>query len=140
MVKNLPANAGDAGLISGSGISPGEGNGSRLQYSCLENLMDRGALWATVHACQITSVVFNSVEPMDCSPPSSSVHGILQAKLLGWVAISSSRGSSQPRDQTRVSYVSCISGHILYQVPFGGYSPWGRKIVGQDLATKQYDQ
>ena len=42
-VKNPPANAGDAGLISGSGRSPGEGNDSPLQYSCLENPMDGGA-------------------------------------------------------------------------------------------------
>ena len=42
-VKNLPANAGDMGSISGSGRSPGEGNGYQLQYSCLENSMDRGA-------------------------------------------------------------------------------------------------
>ena len=42
-------NAGDLGLISGSGRSPGEGNGNPLQYSCLENPMDRGAWWATVH-------------------------------------------------------------------------------------------
>ena len=49
MVKNLPANAGDAGLIPGSGRSSGEGNGYLLQYSCLENPMDRGAWWVTVH-------------------------------------------------------------------------------------------
>ena len=49
MVKNLPANAGDGGLIPGSGRSPGEGNGNPLQSSCLENSMDRGAWWATVH-------------------------------------------------------------------------------------------
>ena len=42
-VKNLPANAGDTGLIPGSGISSGEGNDNPLQYSCLENPMDRGA-------------------------------------------------------------------------------------------------
>ena len=42
MVKNLPANAGDPGLIPGSGRPPGEGNGNPLQYSCLENSMDRG--------------------------------------------------------------------------------------------------
>ena len=50
VVKNLPANVGDArdmGLISGSGRSPGEGNGNPLQYSCLENPMHRGAWWAT---------------------------------------------------------------------------------------------
>ena len=51
-VKNPPANAGDtrdAGLIPGLGRSPGEGNGNPLQYSCLNNSMDRGVWWATVH-------------------------------------------------------------------------------------------
>jgi len=50
VVKNLPANAVDirvAGLIPGSGISPGGGHGNSLQYSCLENPTDRGAWWAT---------------------------------------------------------------------------------------------
>ena len=52
VVKNLPANAGDvrdAGSIPGWGRSPGVGNGNPLQYSCLENLTDRGAWWATIH-------------------------------------------------------------------------------------------
>ena len=52
MVKNSPANAGDSrdpGSIPGSGRAPGEGNSNPLQYSCLENSMDRGAWWATVH-------------------------------------------------------------------------------------------
>ena len=52
MVKNPPTNAGDirdAGLISGSGRSPGGGNGNPLQYSCLENSMDREAWQATIH-------------------------------------------------------------------------------------------
>ena len=52
VVKNLPATAGNArdmGLIPGSGRSPGEGNGNPLQYSCLENPMDRAAWRATVH-------------------------------------------------------------------------------------------
>ena len=48
-IKNLPANAGDLGLILGSGRLPGEGNGNPFQYSCLQNPMDRGVLWATVH-------------------------------------------------------------------------------------------
>ena len=48
-VKNSPANAGDASLISGLGTFPAEGNGNPLQYSCLENFMDRGASQATVH-------------------------------------------------------------------------------------------
>ena len=48
MVKNLPANAGDAGLLPGSGRSAGGGNGNPLQYSCLGNPVDKGAWQATV--------------------------------------------------------------------------------------------
>ena len=48
-VKASAYNVGDPGLIPGLGRSPGEGNGTRLQYSCLENPMDGGAWWATVH-------------------------------------------------------------------------------------------
>ena len=47
--KESASNAGDPGLIPGSGRSPGEGNGNPLQYSCLENSLDRGAWRATVH-------------------------------------------------------------------------------------------
>ena len=49
VVKNLPANAGGVGLTSGLGRSPGKGNGDPLQYSCLENSIDRGAWRAIVH-------------------------------------------------------------------------------------------
>ena len=49
MVENPPASAGDVGLIPGLRRSPEEGNGNPLQYSCLENSMDRGAWWVTVH-------------------------------------------------------------------------------------------
>ena len=49
VVENLPVNAGDSGLIPRWGKSPGGGNGNPLQYSCLENSMDRGAWWAAVH-------------------------------------------------------------------------------------------
>ena len=52
MVKNPPANAGDArdtGLIPGLGRSPGEGNDNPFQYSCLESTMDRDTWWTTVH-------------------------------------------------------------------------------------------
>ena len=49
VVKNLPIKAGDTGLILGSGRLSGEGKGNPLQYSCLENPMDTGAWWATLH-------------------------------------------------------------------------------------------
>ena len=52
MVKNLPAHAGDVGLIPGLGRTPGEGSGNPLQYFCLGNPMDKGAWWATV--CEVT--------------------------------------------------------------------------------------
>ena len=51
-VKASACNVGDLGLIPGSGRSPGEGNGNPLQYSCLENPMDGGDWWATVHGSQ----------------------------------------------------------------------------------------
>ena len=47
--KESTCNTGDQGSIPGSGRSPGEGNGYPLQYSCMENSMDRGAWWGTVH-------------------------------------------------------------------------------------------
>ena len=51
-------------------------------------------------------VVSDFCKPMVCSPPGSSVHGILQVRILEWVAISFSRGPSQPRDQTQVSWIA----------------------------------
>ena len=53
-------------------------------------------------------------DPMDCSPPGSSVHGIFPARILGWVAIFCSRGSSRPRDWSHVSCLSCTGRRILY--------------------------
>ena len=53
-------------------------------------------------------------DPMDCSPRGSSVHGILRARILEWVAIPSSKGSSLPGDQTHISYISCIGSRVLY--------------------------
>ena len=57
--------------------------------------------------CEVTQSCPTLCCPMDCSPPGSSIHGIFQARILEWIAISFSRGSSQPRDRT---LVSCIAG------------------------------
>ena len=59
-------------------------------------------------------VVSDSLQPLDCSLPGSSVHGISQARILEWVAISSSKGSSHPRDRTHVSYIFCTDSQVLY--------------------------
>ena len=58
-------------------------------------------------------------DPMDYSPPGSSVHGILLAKILEWVALPSSRGSSWPRDRTQVPWVSCIADRFFTAEPLG---------------------
>ena len=69
--------------------------------------------WDCVHAesLQLCPIL---CDPMDHSPPGPSVHGTLQAWTLGWVAMPSSRWSSQPKEQTRVSYISCIGRRVLY--------------------------
>ena len=73
-----------------------------------------------VHACVLSSsVMCDSWQPKDYSSPGSSVHGILQARIMEWVAISSSRGLSWPRDQTRISCVSCIAGRFFIMEPWG---------------------
>ena len=68
---------------------------------------------------------------MDCSPPGSSVHGILPARIQEWVAMSSSRGSSQTRNQTHVSHVSCIGRHVLYHRHHLGslHSTWTYLVI-----------
>ena len=59
-------------------------------------------------ACVCAQFCLTLCNPKDCSPPGSSVHGILQARILEWVAISSSRGSFQPRDRTcLLSLLNC---------------------------------
>ena len=66
-------------------------------------------------------------DPMDHSLPGSSVYGMLQARILDWVAMLSSRGSSQPRDRTHASYVSCTGRGSFPLVP-----PVKPKVGGQD--------
>ena len=60
--------------------------------------------------CSVASVVSDSLQPLDCSLPDSSVHGISQARILEWVAMPSSGGPSPPRDQICLSSISCIAG------------------------------
>ena len=64
--------------------------------------------------CMLSQSCWTLCDPMDCSPPGSSVHGILQARILEWVAMPFSRGSSQPTDWTHVFHVSCIGRWVLY--------------------------
>ena len=80
--------------------STGEGNGKPLQYSCLENSMN--SMKSESEVAQSCPTLF---DPLDCSPPGFSIHGIFQERILEWVAISFPRGSSQARDQAQVSHI-----------------------------------
>ena len=74
--------------------------------------------------CSVTQSCPTLCDPMDCSPPGSSVHGISQARILEWVAISSSRWPSQPRDRTCISCVSCIAGRFFTTEPLDHNELW----------------
>ena len=80
-----------------------------------------------VCVCSFTQSCLTLCDPMGYSPPGSSVHGILQARVLEWVAMLSSRGSSWPRDRTNISYASCIGRQVLLPLmPAGKSHLWLR--------------
>ena len=102
------------------------------------------------------SVVSTLCDPMDCSLPGSSVHGIFQARILEWIAISFSRGSSQPRDRTRV-FPQCRQMLLPSELPgkptesakkkkkerkkssnykYGSYQKGNRDKMGQETYSK----
>ena len=64
--------------------------------------------------CAIAHLCLSFCDPTGCSPLGLFIHGISQARVLGQVAISYSRGSSQPRDQTYISFASCIGKQIFF--------------------------
>ena len=74
----------------------------------MKDLYTSELFFAFLHACSVAQSCRALCDSVDCSPPGSSVHGILQARIVEWVAMPSSRGSSQPRDRT------CISQHLLH--------------------------
>ena len=69
--------------------------------------------WCQSCGCPVASVMPTLCDPMDCSPPGFSIHGILQVRVLEWVAMPSSRGSSRPRDWTWVSCSSALQADSL---------------------------
>ena len=92
---------------------------SRAMLSTFPNQLFLEPLWKTIRrflknlkiellccCCLFAKSCPTLCNPMDCSPPGSSVHGILQVRMLKWVAIYFSRGSSQPRDQTQVFWTA----------------------------------
>ena len=85
-----------------------------VMYEYLPNPTSK--IFLSISLCaQSLQLCPNLCDPMDCSSLGSSVHGILQARILKWVAMPLSRESSRPRDRTWFSYVSCIGKWVLYR-------------------------
>ena len=102
------------------------------------------SLW---HFCygmrvKLTQLCPTLCDPMGHSPPISSVHGILQARILKWVVMPSSRGSSQPRDQTCTSYISCIGRQVLYHWHHLGNPLWWQPelIINKTASQKGHKE
>ena len=89
----------------------------RLSTEAMLGTPKAGVQWGfttvSMHTCSGTQLFLTLCDPMACSPPGSSVHGIFLTRILEWVAISFSRGSSRPRDWTHF-HISCIGKRILY--------------------------
>ena len=75
--------------------------------------LDTGFSKVMEYMCLVTQSCLTLCDPLDCSPPGSSVHGILQARILELVAVSSSKGSSQPRDGNCICCVSYAAGRFF---------------------------
>ena len=88
------------GLSTASGLLP-------VGMVCVTSLL------VCACTCSLAQSCLTLCDPLDCSLPGSSVHGIFQARILEWVAISSSRGSSQPSNRTHVSCISYIGRWFL---------------------------
>ena len=123
------------------GMIPWQGNGNPLQYSCLKIPTDRGASrlpfmgsesdaaeqlsrqipWRGRKAlcCLVAQWSLTLCDPMDCSPRGSSLHGVFQARILEWVAISSSKASSWLRDWTLGFSVFCVASGFFTTEPPG---------------------
>ena len=92
--------------------------------------------------CSVTSAVSGSLDPMDCTPPGSSVHGTFQARILEWAALPFSRGSSWPRGQICVSctasgfFTAEPLGEALSSADLNVLQSMGSQRVGHDWATK----
>ena len=93
------------------------------------------SLWSNSHiltCAKSLQLCLTLCDPMDCSPR-GSVHGILQARILEWVFMTSSRGSSWPRDLTGISYISCMGRWVLYHYHYLG-SPHPCMTIGKTIS------
>ena len=129
-VKNPPATAGDAGdmgSIPGLGISPGGGNGNPLQYSCLENSMDRGDWWAIVHGVTENWILFlwlsiksdpfpfKAYPIIDVTTPSSNLHTALFS-LMTFILLSQAVLSLGTIDILDLESLCCVCSPVHFKM------------------------
>ena len=106
-----------ASLNTSKEFTPARALWSVLESKLQEPMSGRGigdAMKCHMPVCSASQSYLTLCDPTDHSPPGSSVHGILQARILEWVAMPFFREFSQPRDQTRIYYVFCIGRMVLY--------------------------
>ena len=121
----------------------------RVKKTGLNSTLKKGKIMASgpivlgMHA-QSLQWCPNLCNPMDYSPPASSVHGISQARILEWVAMPSSRGSSWPKDWTSVSSVACTAGRFFIAKtlgkPFGPIISWQTEREKVEAGTRMGSQ
>ena len=117
-------------LTTTSPCSPPPSTGTAMDSS----LSDFISIISLICCCLVAKSYLTLLQPMDYIPPVSSVHGISQASLQQWVAISFSRGSSWPMDQTRVS---CTAGGFFTAKPTGKPISWIHLLANQFKILKQ---
>ena len=103
-------------IVASSLITASEPHGPKKPLAHLFNIL---------FSSEVAQLCLTPCDPMDCSLPGSFVHGILQTRILEWIAISFSRGSFRPRDRTQVS---CPAGGTLYRLSHQG-SPFCFKAI-----------
>ena len=135
VVKNLPANAGDTGLIPGSGRSPGEGNGNPLQYSCLENPMDGGGAWqATVHGVTKSQTRLKRL----------NMHALVAQMVKNLPAVQETRvlflGLEDPLEEKMAAHSSILAWKIPWREEPGGLQSMGSQRTGHHKPLKQKQQ
>ena len=92
---------------------------SRTRLGDFDFLSDVSSAWLSCMHAKLLQLYLTLLDPIDCSLPGFSVHGILQARILEWFAMPSSRGSSWPKDQTCISCYSYIAGEFFTTEPPG---------------------
>ena len=109
-------------------------------YSSLTHSLHSTSLALTMCLALETDLFPLLGKSLCCRRPISSIHGIFPAKTLEWVAMPSSRGSSRPRDRTRISYISCIAGRFFTSEPPGKPSQYhtGKQILELGLMIAIY--